>query len=489
MKVPPLARLVRPTVLVLALGAGNLCAEQAPGLQLTMSPRLAHPWTGVAHSTKIDPAVRWASDTPVPLPGEARCETLAAPQWDRLRLGEALSLGICRNPLLQQAMAAVAEQGAGVQIAESAKRPTWSANLIGTAARAADDSIAGVSKVLQASIDLNWVLFDFGQRDASLTEARQTLSASLAAQGNGVLDAVRDLVQKYGQAVVADAALSAAREAETTAQLTATAAQARYDAQVGTQIDRLQSQTALAQANLARVRAESEWENARGKLALALGADITQPLRPVDWASWGLSNNAAPPLESLRQEARARHPQLTAKEAQIAARQARLTGLQAQNKGSVSLTANGGTSRNWGSSTNSASEPTAPNASIGVSASIPLFAGQESRAQQAQVSAQIASLQAELEALRREIDTQIWQAHRGLLTSEQSVIASERLLTAASGTYEVAQGRYKAGVGSVVDLLNAQSSLADARRQRVSALIDRLNAITQLSLAAGRLDF
>lgn len=499
---------LRPTVLALALGASGLCAGEEPGLRLVPSRGLIRSWPAavpdnshawamepvalrtartLAHNSNTAPAARWASDTPVALPGEARCVNMVAPRWDQLRLGDALSLSICRNPVLRQALAAVAEQGAGVQLAESAKRPNWSANLSGTASRNAA-STAGTSRVLQASIDLNWVLFDFGQRDASLNEARQTLAAALATQGNAVLDAVRDLVQRYGEAVVADAALSAAQEAEATAQLTATAAQARYDAQVGTQIDRLQSLTALAQANLARVKAVSDWENARGKLALALGADITQPLRLVDWASWGLLKGPSPSLDSLRREARAQHPQLKSKEAQIAARQARLSAVLAQSQGSVTLTASGGTSRNWGS-TGATGGSNPATSSLGISASIPIFAGPESRAQQAQVSAQIESLEAELEALRREIDTQIWQAHHALLTGEQSVLASERLLTAASSTYAVAQGRYKAGVGSVLDLLNAQSSLADARRQRVSAFIDRLNASTQLSLAAGRLDF
>jgi outer membrane protein len=87
------------------------------------------------------------------------------------------------------------------------------------------------------------------------------------------------------------------------------------------------------------------------------------------------------------------------------------------------------------------------------------------------------------------VDTQLWQAHRAVITSAKSVDASERLLTAAQGTYEVAQGRYKAGVGSLLDLLTAQSALADGRRQRVAALVDRLTAATQLALAAGRTGF
>jgi outer membrane protein len=51
----------------------------------------------------------------------------------------------------------------------------------------------------------------------------------------------------------------------------------------------------------------------------------------------------------------------------------------------------------------------------------------------------------------------------------------------------VAQGRYKAGVGSVGEVLDAQSALAEARRQKVAAQVERLTSLTQLSVATGRL--
>jgi outer membrane protein len=87
---------------------------------------------------------------------------------------------------------------------------------------------------------------------------------------------------------------------------TAAAALARYQAQVGNLIDRLQAQTALAQATLERVRAQSIWETARGLLALALGGDIAQPLSLADWESWAFAARRRRPICSeLRQEARA----------------------------------------------------------------------------------------------------------------------------------------------------------------------------------------
>ena len=43
------------------------------------------------------------------------------------------------------------------------------------------------------------------------------------------------------------------------------------------------------------------------------------------------------------------------------------------------------------------------------------------------------------------------------------------LLASALQSAEVADGRYRAGVGSILDLLTAQSALADARSQEAQA--------------------
>jgi outer membrane protein len=52
----------------------------------------------------------------------------------------------------------------------------------------------------------------------------------------------------------------------------------------------------------------------------------------------------------------------------------------------------------------------------------------------------------------------------------------------------VALARYRAGVGSVLDLLSAQSALADARAQRVLAHLQWNTSLAQLAHDAGILD-
>jgi outer membrane protein len=427
------------------------------------------------------PKGHWTSQAGQWQPGSSACAQNAPPPWDRLSLGDALAHHLCKSPTLHQALAEVAEQTASVQLADLADAPQWNASLAYEASRNFN-STGNSGRTLGGALGLTWVLFDFGQRSATLQSARQTLAAAMASQSNSLLGSVKELLRLYGEAVVAHAGLEATGEAESAASRTAAAAQARYQAQVGSQMDRLQAQTALAQATLERVRAQSAWENARGQLALALGADIGQPLKLAEWEPWTRPTTDLPNLETLRREVRGQHPRLRAVQARIDSLKARLEAVKAENSGSVTVSASGGSSRNWGA----AGSGNIPTANATLQASIPFFNGRESRLQQTQVLAQMNAQEAELDALQRETDSELWRAHQALITSQQSLKASEQLLLSADSTHRVAEGRYRAGVGSMLELLTAQATLADARRQRVTAQVEQLTAQTQLGLASGR---
>ena len=71
--------------------------------------------------------------------------------------------------------------------------------------------------------------------------------------------------------------------------------------------------------------------------------------------------------------------------------------------------------------------------------------------------------------------------------AEKQVGSAQDLLASASQSAEVAQGRYKAGVGSILDLLTAQTALANARAQEVQARANWLLSITSLAHDTGSL--
>jgi outer membrane protein TolC len=61
-------------------------------------------------------------------------------------------------------------------------------------------------------------------------------------------------------------------------------------------------------------------------------------------------------------------------------------------------------------------------------------------------------------------------------------------MASAEQSNEVALARYRSGVGSVLDLLSAQTALADARAQQVLARLEWNTSLAQLAHDAGVLD-
>jgi outer membrane protein TolC len=65
---------------------------------------------------------------------------------------------------------------------------------------------------------------------------------------------------------------------------------------------------------------------------------------------------------------------------------------------------------------------------------------------------------------------------------------ADELLQSARQSADVARGRYQAGAGTLLELLTAESALADARAQRIQARLGWQAAMVQLSRDAGLLD-
>ena len=85
------------------------------------------------------------------------------------------------------------------------------------------------------------------------------------------------------------------------------------------------------------------------------------------------------------------------------------------------------------------------------------------------------------------MDLQVWSSYYALATATQRVRTSRDLLTGAQQSAEVAAGRYRSGVGSILDVLTAESALESARAQEVQSRADWFVAVAQLAHDTGTL--
>ncbi len=105
--------------------------------------------------------------------------------------------------------------------------------------------------------------------------------------------------------------------------------------------------------------------------------------------------------------------------------------------------------------------------------------------QQARAALQVS--EANLEQVGLGVTLDAWRCYYTLDSAIRQLKATADLLKTAQDNEQMALGRYKAGVGSMVDVLTAQTALATARQQRIAAEHGWEVARVQLAWALGRL--
>jgi outer membrane protein len=394
-----------------------------------------------------------------------------------LDLLDVVNLALCNNPQTRIGWANARVQAALVGVSKAAYLP--SATLNAAATHNISGSAAGLNQ-RSVNATLSYLLYDFGARAAEVENARQLLAAAIATQDNIVQTVFLSAVQAYYQTQATYAALDAALESERAAKESFAAAQARYNAGSATPADKLQAQTAYSQSTLNRITIEGNQKNAQGTLANMLGLDANRNVTLAPANTTAMPTDFEGDVNALIEEARRHRPDLQAASAQAKAAQASIDAARAAGRPSISLTASANRINSGGITSNSSL--------VGLNLNVPLFSGYAPtyRVRAAEAQAEVKSGQ--LEQLRLQVALDVWTAYQHLITSTQALRTSADLLGSAEQSERVALGRYKAGVGSILDVLNAQSALASARQQRIQSTFDwNINRAT-LAQAVGSLD-
>lgn len=429
------------------------------------------------------------------VPNTAGCQF--GPPGNPLLLTEAVERALCNNPKTREAWADVKAQAAGLGVARSAYLPTVS----GTAQLVRDDAItdvtghptlssANVSNVNSESVSLNWTLYDFGARAAAVRNASALLAAARSTQDAALQSLFVTVAKDYYAAQAAAGALAAALDVERMAGGSATAASARVDKGIAPISDALQAQTAYTQAVLSRNKAQGAWQTAVGTLAADLDLSPDVPLQ-LPAVTDGVKPDAAfaESVGELMDDARRTHPSVLAAQAQVEATGAKVDQTRAQGLPNLSLVSKYSRNNQPASLGLGAAEfpATGHEWYVGVQLTIPFFEGFSRMYQVRQTQAQLEHQQDALDDARQQVGLEVWNSYQAVQTSMNGVKDSATLLDIAQRSFTAAQRRYQAGVGNVLELLNAQTALANAQQQRVQVLADWRASRLRLAGSLGRL--
>ncbi|MCY0389292.1 TolC family protein [Robbsia sp. Bb-Pol-6] len=459
---------------------------------------------GSAHAQMLD-VLRTHGEVAVspaaPLVRDASCAV--TDETRPIELEDAILMAVCANPRARQAWADARAQAAALGQADAAFLPT-----LNTTAGVERDTLATTygtsvfnaqpieqtqnSSSRYAILNLSWVLFDFGKRGAAQRQARALLSAENAAQDEVLQTVFFDATRTFYGLRDAQASLAAARRTEVIAQESLAEAGAKHAAGAGTLADELQARTSYRRALLDRVDAEGAERDATGALAVALGLNANAPLRiaspAVDANVGGEPGLFDTGINQLIAEAEARRPSLLAARARLNAARANVDAMRAQGRPTISLV--GSFTQNNPSYQRQPQEipvTSSRGSTLGIQVTIPLFEGFALGYRIEQAQAQADSQEAAMHDAELQVSLEVWRGYNGVQTDADNLANSRDLLDDAQQALDVARGRYKEGVGTFTELLNVQMVLADAQRQRVSALSKWRAARLALARSLGKL--
>jgi len=344
----------------------------------------------------------------------------------------------------------------------------------------ASASKGGTIETWKAALNANQLVYDFGETINRWKAARASADAVDASFHTTAAQVDYNARSAFFAARAAKDMVGVARD--TLANQEKHLAQVQGFVDVGTHppIDLTQAKADRATAQLQLINAENTYATARAMLNQAMGVE-----RSIDY---DLSYEELPavegedgPVESLVDDAKLRRPEMASLRLNLKSQELWLRSAHDMYWPNLALN---------GTASEGAVVPMAPSLNVigAVTLSVPLLQGGAIDAQIHQAEGQLTQAQAQLETERQQVRLDVEQARLGIRAAKAAITAAEDALANTRDRLRLAEGRYTTGVGSIIELGDAQVALTTTAAQKVSAEYQLYTARAQLLKALGKND-
>ena len=401
----------------------------------------------------------------------------AAAEPTRLSMPDAVAIALRQNPSVRSSRASAAAAQGRIDLARVPLSPTVSVSASASTGSRREvcttDDTTGTTSCTGGFFDptastglaavASWRIYDFGATSASIRAAEASAAAANAGIATTNLDIRTNVEVAYLEAVARGRLVGVA---ETTVKSEAAhldQAKRFVAAQAKDPIEVAQAQSRAANARSTLAQAQSREAIALANLRAAIGwLDATHS--PVVAPDWPTPPAAEPPaLPALVEASRRQRPEILQLDKQIAASEAELDAAIAERRPTLSATA----STQYNPSENDWSPQ--PSWSAGLTLSWSLFDGGRASANQKIARANVTGAQAQRDALLVSLTSQLDAARAQIIANRANVSASNEAVTAARAQLQLAEARYAQGLGSQIELADAQTAVTTAEGNLVQA--------------------
>ncbi|MBI2494409.1 MAG: TolC family protein [Candidatus Rokubacteria bacterium] len=441
----------------------------------------------------FDPATGLAqAPTPAPSEPAAQASQPAAPKpappsvaGRVLTLDEAIAIALDTQPNIQARLSDYAAAQFRVDQALSPLLPqltgTWNAaraqNVTGSPGTSLGTAVTRTrtfwTDTTLARVTGSQLLFDFGKTLAATDVARRNADVSLEdveLQRQLITLAVKEA---YTNINFAQRLIKVNQQALERADLNLRSARGFFEVGTRPKSDVTRAEVDVANARLGVIQARNAERVARVALNVAMGIAADTPTQVQDNLQYQQVGFERPQLlaEALRQRPEYKQEKLKVDAAQAFVRQTLRNFFP-------DITAGGF----YGAQRADMNEVWELN--VGLTWSI--FDGGNRVARYREARAAYDAAQARVKAKELDISREVEQTQLSLAETEERIQAAQAAVASAQENFRLAQGRFDAGVGTILELTDAQLALTQAQNTEAQALADYRIAIARLERALGR---
>jgi len=340
-----------------------------------------------------------------------------------------------------------------------------------------NSSFVGPFKNFDARVSLAQTIFDLsairsyqaGRAGVRLAELQEGLAREQVASGTGLI---------YLEALRADASVVSARANVELAQALLKLAQDQRSAGVATGVDVTRAQTRLAEQQVGLAQAQTTSEQARLNLQRVVGLPLGSLLTLTDQLRF--ADEPLPAVETAVAQANQNRREVHVAEEQNRISQLERQAVRAEYLPSLEFLAD------YGVSGITPSNLDLPTRRAAVQVNVPIFNGGLTRGRLTVAESRQRQTELELSNIRGQVEEDVRLALTTLRTAAAQVRAANESVMLAQRELEMARDRFKAGVGDNLEVVSAQTALANARDAQVTALAQHNAARLDLAAAVGR---
>ncbi len=337
-------------------------------------------------------------------------------------------------------------------------------------------------------LQVNYLIINFGGgRKAAVEQALQTVYAADFNFNKSIQDILLAAEISYYSVISAKSGIEAADASVKDSQKTLEIAQERRKQGSATDLDVMRAQAGYDQSLYNLAGAQGLYKTARANLAQVIGVPADTEIQLAQPSGEIPESIITQDMRKLIDDSLNRRPDISALRAMLTAKQAAVKVASASFW--PSLYFNGSVNRNYyDAATGKDMQENDTTFGGALSLQWTLFDGMQNTSEKRTAIALSESMEAQLQQAELAASADVWNKYNNYETSLQKYKFSTALLKSASASYDLALESYKGQLINILDLLNAETQLAQARALNTAARQDVFLTLANLAHSTGLLE-